>query len=115
MDIFAVIGIVWALFFMLRIFLRAQEHTQNVQKLREHADKMIRVVALESLDSGTILAFDKENNEFLGQGVTEEEVKKRIIERFPEKVFVLKDNIFSGIQGNIEVKLANKITSSNAR
>ena len=81
------------------------------RKLLEQADQLIRIVKLEPLpEQGTILAYDGENNQFLGQGHNESEVKDNIMKRFPEKIFVLNDRPFTANK-KVEVKIASTKTS----
>ena len=100
--------------FAIKSFFSAMEHEQVKMQLMEHADRMIRIVQLEPMpEHGTILAYDKENNEFLGQGASEVEIKENIMKRFPEKVFLLNDKAFTA-KNDIKVKIEN-IESSTAR
>ena len=95
---------------MLTWLIESKEADNARIKLLHHADMMIRIVKLEPLpEQGTILAYDLENNQYLGQGRDEDEVKSSIMKRFPEKVFVLNDKPFSA---NKTVKV--KIEDSNA-
>jgi hypothetical protein len=92
---------------MLLSFLANAARLDEIQqKVMEQADRMIRIVQLEPLpDQGTILAYDKENNQFLGQGRDENELKDNIMQRFPEKVFLLNDKPFTAnkkVEGRIE-------------
>lgn len=96
------------------LLFRSMENEETKQRMMEHADRMIRIVQLEPLpDHGTILAYDKENNQFLGQGNSEPEVKENIMRRFPEKVFLLNDKAFTA-RKQLEEKI-NEIESSAAR
>lgn len=92
---------------MLFTFMAESSRLDEMQqKFMEQADRMIRIVQLEPLpDQGTILAYDKENNQFLGQGKDEDDVKNNIMQRFPEKVFLLNDKPFTAnkkVEGRIE-------------
>lgn len=105
MELFTILGVCWAVMLVLRFIVSRSEAQEKMDAFREEADKRIRVVQLEPLpDSNTILAYDGENNQFLGQGATVEEIKKHIMERFPSKVFILGDKVFSALRlpGNIE-------------
>jgi hypothetical protein len=97
--------------FLLNLLLESKEASLARDKLLQHADMMIRIVKLEPLpEQGTILAYDLENNQYLAQGQDEDEVKQAIMQRFPEKVFVLNDRPFSANQ-----KVKVKIEESNTR
>jgi Cu2+-containing amine oxidase len=99
MEIFTYIGIAWAVMMILKLLVARAEIRQTVDLVRAEADRRIRVVKLEPVpDKGLILAFDDENHDFLGQGTSDEEVKQRIIERFPEKIFLLNDKVFSALK-----------------
>lgn len=99
MEIFTYIGIAWAIMMILKFMAARAETRATVDLVRAEADRRIRVVKLEPVpDKGLILAFDDENHDFLGQGTNNEEVKQRIIERFPEKIFLLNDKVFSALE-----------------
>lgn len=99
MEIFTYIGIAWAVMMIVKLLVARAEIRQTVDLVRAEADRRIRVVKLESVpDKGLILAFDGENNDFLGQGTSDDEIKQRIIERFPEKIFLLNDKVFSALK-----------------
>jgi hypothetical protein len=99
MEIFTYIGIAWAVMMVLKLVAARAEIRETVDLVRAEADRRIRVVKLEPVpDKGLILAYDGENHEFLGQGATDEEIKQRIIERFPEKIFLLNDKVFSALK-----------------
>jgi hypothetical protein len=104
MELFTFIGIVWAVWIVIKTGLVAIGTKIEHEELKEKLAEKIRVVRLEELnDQKTILAFDAENGQFLGQGKDQEEVKQHIIGRFPERVFILGEQIFSGLKGNIKV------------
>jgi hypothetical protein len=99
MEIFTLLGIVWAVMIVIKLMAARAEIRETVDLVRAEADRRIRVVKLEPVpDKGLILAFDSENYDFLGQGTSDEEVKQRIIERFPEKIFLLNDKVFSALE-----------------
>ena len=88
------------------------EFKNNIELIKVEADKRIRVVQLEKIPTqgNLILAYDGENNDFLGQGKTEQEVKESIMSRYPEKFFILEDTVFSKIHDKIEVHIAKSNT-----
>ena len=111
-EIFTFMGILWAVLLCLRFIAERANTRTEIDKVREIADARIRVVQLEPVpDKGLILAYDGENRDFLGQGLSIEEVKARIMERFPEKIFLLDDKVFSALKANLEVRLENSTTS----
>jgi hypothetical protein len=110
MELFTILGVCWAAVLVLRFIVARSEATEKLNTFREEADKRIRVVQLESLSDNTILAYDGENRQFLGQGTSVEEVKARIMERFPEKIFLLDNKVFSRLKLNIETNFENSTT-----
>ena len=50
-------------------------------------------------EQNMILAYDAENNKFLGQGTTEDELESIIKQRFPHNIFLMNQRIFSAIEG----------------
>lgn len=108
---------IWFLvFFMLgrtvlTWMIESKEADNARMKLMQHADMMIRIVKLEPVpEQNIILAYDLENNQYLGQGRDEDEVKSSIMTRFPEKVFVLNDKPFSASK-TVKVKIESSTTS----
>jgi len=70
--------------------METEAYKESRQELLEHADRMIREVKFEILkEHNTVLAYDKENNDFLGQATSEDAVKALLKERFPKKVFLI--------------------------
>ena len=111
MEIFTILGVAWAILLALRFLAEKAEAEKQVERFKQEADKRIRIVKLEQIpDQKLILAYDIENAQFLGQGSSEDEVKVHIMQRFPEKVFILNDKIFSALKGNVEVQLENSTT-----
>ena len=68
-------------------------------QIREHLDEKIRVVRLEKIEEqqDLILACDGENNRFLAQGKTEEEIQHVIMQRFPKMIFLMNQKPFSAL------------------
>lgn len=89
---------------------------QTVEQVREEIGEKIRVVQLEKLPmhANLILAFDAENNNFLGQGFTEEEIKERIMNRYPQHIFIMNERIFSAIK-DLNLPHEDNSQTSNAR
>jgi len=106
MEILYYAVIIWMAVVIARALMQRMEWTVQRDKVLKELDQRIRIVDLEKLpEHNAILAYDKENQEFLGQGSTIEDVKQVIIQRFPSRVFVLEDKIFSGLpQINSEIK-----------
>ena len=69
-------------------------------ELREELDKKIRVIRLET-HGNLLFAYDGENHEFLAQGLTEEELRQKVMTRFPNKIFLLNEKPFSALEINI--------------
>ena len=112
MEIFTILGVAWALLLALRFIAERAEFKNNIELIKVEADKRIREVQLEKIPTqgNLILAYDGENNDFLGQGKTEQEVKESIMSRYPEKFFILEDTVFSKIHDKIEVHIAKSNT-----
>jgi hypothetical protein len=113
MEIFTILGVAWALLLALRFVVERAEFKNKIELVKTEADKRIRIVQLEKIatQGNLILAYDSENNDFLGQGATVQEVKESIMSRYPEKFFILEDKVFSKIQDQLEVQIGN----SNSR
>jgi hypothetical protein len=92
------------LYSILGFIARYRREKELGIQLRESLDKKIRVIRLETHEN-LLLAFDGENHEFLAQGLTEEELKQRIMKRFPEKIFLMNEKPFSALEINIPEKL----------
>lgn len=106
-------SLLWILIFynILGWTLRYYVNKKDREIIREKLDEQIRVIALEKLDEqNIILAYDAENNKFLGQGTTEEELERIIKQRFPRNIFVMNKRIFTAIEG-MDVKYENSKTS----
>jgi hypothetical protein len=110
-EIFTFIGVLWFVLLCLRFVAERASIKNEINKVREIADARIRVVQLEPVtEKGLILAYDGENHDFLGQGLDIDDVKSRIMARYPEKIFLLDDKVFSALKLNLEVKLENSNT-----
>ena len=80
--------------------LRYYVNKKDREVIREKLDEQIRVIAIEKLEEqNMILAYDAENNKFLGQGTTEDELESIIKQRFPHNIFLMNQRIFSAIEG----------------
>jgi len=99
MEVFSLLGMIWAGMILIEILSTWTEQKRNKEQLVEKLDRTIRVIELESLpdQKGLILAYDAENNQFLGQGFTVEEIKQNVMARFPERIFLLNDKAFSAL------------------
>ncbi len=98
-------------YYVLGRILRGYIDKKDREIIREKLDEKIRVVRLETLSEyNTILAFDAEDNRFLGQGISEQEIETAIKARFPNNIFILDKRIFSAIpdiQNNHETSNAS--------
>ena len=103
MEFFTFLGITWAVLTVLNWIVRANSTGEKEQELRAELDRRIRVIRTEKLDEqSTILAYDAENNQFLGQGKTVEEMKSIVMERFPDRIFLLEGKPFSKMELNVQ-------------
>lgn len=75
---------------VINAIMESESYKETRQEILEQADRMIRQVSLEVLgEHNTVLAYDKENNDFLGQASTVDAVKVMLKERFPKKIFLI--------------------------
>lgn len=93
-----------ALYSIIGFISRARYETELRNELREKLDDKIRVVRLEKYEN-VLLAYDGENHQFLGQGLTEDEIRQILMTRFPDKIFLLNEKPFSALEINIPEKL----------
>ena len=94
--------LLWFLIFwnILGWSLRYYVNKKDREIIREKLDEQIRMVVIEKLEEqNLILAYDAENNNFLGQGSSEEELEIMIKQRFPRNIFLMNKRIFSAIEG----------------
>jgi hypothetical protein len=105
--------LLWILIFyniigwVLRYYVRGKER----EEIRAELDEKIRVVRLENLpEHNIILAYDAENNRFLGQGASEQELENIIKQRFPKNIFVLNKRMFTAMH-EIQVNHETSTTS----
>lgn len=99
MELFTTLGVVWAVWMVLKIIVTRLHIEQQTQELKEQLSERIRVVELEHVEESgnVILAYDKENNRFLGQAMDVDGIKTALMDRFPRQVFILNDEVFSAM------------------
>jgi hypothetical protein len=107
LEILFYAAVIWLCVMIARAVSLHTNMAQQRDRVMQELDQRVRIVDLENIPGqNCILAYDKENQEFLGQGADIEHVKQVIMQRFPSKVFVLGDKVFSGIpQANVVVKI----------
>ena len=66
----------------------AKEREQEVNRVKAYLDRIIHRVEVEVVN-GVTYWFDKDNNAFLGQGQTVDEIIAVIRQRFPTHIFLL--------------------------
>ena len=112
-DIIAWLIALYVLFLVVKVSLAKIESQQAMDRVYKEADRRIRIVDLQPLpEHNALLAYDKEHSQFLGQGITEEDVKLSIMTRFPDKIFILHDKVFSALhRANAEIKFETSSTS----
>jgi len=76
-------------------------------KLAKHLDSIIHRVRVEK-DKGTYYWFDMDNDKFLGQGSTEEELINHLKSRFPNHMFFLPTNHLISAKTNWQPKQVGK-------
>lgn len=87
-DILVWAFIIWSLLQFARVIVNAMALKEVQVKVKEHLDKIIHEVKVEK-HQDTEYWFDKETDQFLGQGKTIEEITAHIKSRFPNHIFVL--------------------------
>lgn len=97
MELFTLLGIIWACMILWEIIKARSVISNRMDEIRDKVDKTVRIVSLEQLpeQGNLILAYDAENNQFLGQGVNIDEIRNNIMSRFPERIFLLNEQAFS--------------------
>jgi hypothetical protein len=98
MEIFTLLGVFWVCLMILELMAEQFVKKHNVGLVREHLDRTIRVIRLEPVQKDLILAYDAENNQFLAQGTNEDEIRERVMSRFPEKIFLMNEKPFSAMK-----------------
>lgn len=97
--------VIYAVCQLIGVFLRLSTIGQIHTKLRDHLDKIIHNVDIEKVNDVEYW-YDADNKEFLGQGKTVDEVISHLKIRFPEHIFVIKDQ---GILCSPEWKISEKL------
>jgi hypothetical protein len=99
MDFFTFLGIFFAVWIVLKMIAGHVTQRVELENLKQRIGEKIRVVRLEEPSElgDLILAYDQENDQYLGQGTNYDEVKQRIIDRFPDRIFLLNGEPFSKI------------------
>jgi hypothetical protein len=92
--------VIFAIYSIANWLVHYANHKQAMETARETIAEHIRVIKLEKVSShdDLLLAFDAENNNFLGQGFTEDEIKECIMSRYPRHIFIMNERIFSAIK-----------------
>lgn len=67
----------------------------ELEAVVKHIDQLIREVKVEQ-HGDVIYWFDAENNSFIAQGRTQEEIATTLQKRFPKNVFMHKQELFAG-------------------
>jgi hypothetical protein len=98
---FVIYGACQLIGLLVRLSSLEKVHSQ----LREHLDKIIHNVNIEKVNNVEYW-YDADNQEFLGQGTTVDEVISNLKIRFPEHIFVIKDQ---GILCSPEWKISEKL------
>ena len=97
MDFFTYLGIFFAVWIVIKMILNHLSNQVQHEEVKQLLAEKIRIVRLEKHEqlSDLLYAYDEENNQFLGQGASYEEVKQRIADRFPDRIFLLEGQPFS--------------------
>jgi hypothetical protein len=97
MEVFTVLGLVWAVLLSIELIELRISSRSKVEKMKEHLGSVVRVIQIETLGN-LLLAYDAENQEFLAQGASISEVQANIMGRFPKKIFLLNKKPFSAMK-----------------
>lgn len=73
--------------------------TEDDKKILKNLDQIVRYVRLEH-NNGIEYWFDGENNQFLAQGRTREEIISVLRSRFPKYIFLLDNKVLIGPEFN---------------
>ena len=82
------IFVIWGMLQVARSFLAVMALKEVHDKVKDHLNKIIHEVAVEKHGEMEYW-FDKETDQFLGQGKTVEEITSHVKARFPDHIFVL--------------------------
>lgn len=100
METLIFIGVVVSI--CVSIFFAVQSVNLNKEiedTVRSKLDSIIREVNVET-HKGITYWFDKENDKFLAQGETLDEIRAVLKQRFPKNIFVLGQNLYVGPEFN---------------
>jgi hypothetical protein len=99
LEIFTILGVAWAVWMVLKMIASQAVTAQERERIKEQVAERIRVVELEKIEeSGNVLlAYDQENNRFLGQATDVEGIKQTLMSRFPDQIFILNGEPFSAL------------------
>lgn len=100
LEIFTILGVAWAGWMVLKMIATHAINAQQREMIKEQVAERIRVVELEKIEeSGNVLlAYDQENNRFLGQASDIEGIKTALMSRFPNQIFILNGEPFSALE-----------------
>lgn len=100
MELFTVLGVVWAITLVLRLLITRIEHKEFVNNIKQQVADRIHEVQLEKIEeSGNLLlAYDKENNRFLGQADSVDNLKTVLMQRWPDRIFIINGEPFSALE-----------------
>lgn len=99
LEIFTILGVIWAVWMVLKMIATRAITAQQHEQLKEQIAERIRVVELEKVEEqgNVLLAYDKEDNRFLGQAADVEGIKTALMSRFPNQIFILNGEPFSAL------------------
>ena len=84
-----------------------ESNDKLVKKLHKHIDSIVHRVRVEK-DKDTYYWYDMDNNKFLGQGSTDEEIINNLKSRFPNHMFFLPTNHLICAKTNWQPKMVGK-------
>ncbi len=94
------LGVVWAAWLMLKIIITRFSVEEQREKLKEQIAQRIHDIQLEKIEEqgNVLLAYDKDDNRFLGQAHSVDDLKQVLMQRWPDKIFILNGEPFSALE-----------------
>lgn len=80
--------IIWCVVRIISFSISMSEMKKTHEKIIDHLDKIIHEVNVEQHGEMNYW-FDKDTDQFLGQGLTIEEITAHVKSRFPDHIFIL--------------------------
>lgn len=98
------IFIIWGVVQIINAALTVVAVKEISEKVKDHLNKIIHEVSVEKHGEMEYW-FDKETDQFLGQGKTVEEITAHVKSRFPDHIFVLPKGVLCAPKWEFTEKL----------